>query len=81
MVSAGGEEDSFVLMGIGPNQNTMLMELLNGRKLKRGDVVVYEVLPFFRTYNTELAVTFSIGPACAKTRGGCLSSRLQRGHR
>ncbi len=62
MVSTGGEEDSFVLMGIGPNQNTMLMELLNGRKLKRGDVVVYEVLPFFRTYNTELAVTFSIGP-------------------
>ncbi len=62
MISAGAEEDTFVLMGIGPNQNTMLMELLNGRKLRKGDVVVYEVLPFFRTYNTELAVTFSLKP-------------------
>jgi Xaa-Pro aminopeptidase len=63
MLSAGGEEDTFVLMGIGPNQNAMLMELLNGRKLRRGDVVVYETLPFYRLYNTELAVTFSLGPA------------------
>ena len=62
MISAGAEEDTFVLMGIGPNQNTMLMELLNGRKLRKGDVVVYEVLPLFRTYNTELAVTFSLKP-------------------
>jgi Xaa-Pro aminopeptidase len=62
MISAGAEEDTFVLMGIGPNQNTMLMELLNGRRLRKGDVVVYEVLPFFRTYNTELAVTFSLKP-------------------
>jgi Xaa-Pro aminopeptidase len=65
MLSSGGEEDSFVLMGIGPNQNAMLMELLNGRKLNKGDVVVYEALPFYRLYNTELAVTFSLGPASA----------------
>jgi Xaa-Pro aminopeptidase len=65
MVAAGGEEDTFVLMGIGPNQNAMLMELLHGRKLGRGDVVVYETLPFYRLYNTELAVTFSLGPASA----------------
>jgi Xaa-Pro aminopeptidase len=65
MLSAGGEEDTFVLMGIGPNQNTMLMELLNGRRLSRGNVVVYETLPFYRLYNTELAVTFSLGPASA----------------
>ena len=62
MLSAGAEEDTFVLMGIGPNQNRMLMELLNGRRLRKGDVIVYEVLPFFRTYNTELAVTFSLKP-------------------
>ena len=61
MLAAGAEEDTFVLMGIGPNQNAMLMELLNGRKIRRGDVVVYEALPFYRLYNTELAVTFSLG--------------------
>jgi Xaa-Pro aminopeptidase len=65
MLSAGGEEDTFVLMGIGPNQNAMLMELLNGRRLGRGNVVVYETLPFYRLYNTELAVTFSLGPSLA----------------
>ena len=68
MLSAGGEEDTFVLMGIGPNQNAMLMELLNGRKLSRGNVVVYETLPFYRLYNTELAVTFSLGPASARQK-------------
>lgn len=66
MISAGGEEDTFVLMGIGPNSNAMLMELLNGRKLRRGNVVVYETLPFYHLYNTELAATFSLGPASAK---------------
>lgn len=68
MISAGGEEDTFVLMGIGPNPNTMLMELLAGRKLTKGDVVVYETLPFYRLYNTELAVTFSLGPVSAMQR-------------
>jgi Xaa-Pro aminopeptidase len=63
ILSSGGEEDSFILMGIGIDQNTMLMELLNGRKLAKGNVVVYETLPFYHLYNTELAVTFSLGPA------------------
>jgi Xaa-Pro aminopeptidase len=65
MISAGGEEDTFVLMGIGPNDNTMLMEILNGRSLRPGSVVVYEALPFYHLYNTELAVTFSVGPVNA----------------
>ena len=65
MIAAGGEEDTFVLMGIGPNENTMLMELLNGRSLRQGSVVVYEALPFYHLYNTELAVTFSVGPVPA----------------
>src|SRR5579862_3437158 len=79
MLSSGGEEDSFVLMGIGPNQNAMLMELLNGRKLSKGDVLVYEALPFYRLYNTELAVTFSLGPDSATQERvcGCLSGSLQ----
>lgn len=63
MLSAGGEEDSFVLMGIGPDQNAMLMGLLNGRRLGKGGVLVYETLPFYHLYNTELAVTFSLGPS------------------
>ena len=78
MIAAGGEEDTFVLMGIGPNQNAMLMELLNGRKLRRGDVVVYETLPFYRLYNTELAVTFSLGPRLGDSEAcrRCLSGGL-----
>lgn len=62
MYRLGAEEDTFVLMGIGPNDNTMLMEPLNGRTLHKGDTLVYETLPFFHLYNTELAVTFSAGP-------------------
>jgi Xaa-Pro aminopeptidase len=65
MIAAGGEEDTFVLMGIGPNQNAMLMELIDGRTLSKGNVIVYETLPFYRLYNTELAVTFSLGPVSA----------------
>ena len=61
MRRSGAEEDTFVLMGIGPNSNPMLMEGLNGRTLRKGDVVVYETLPYYRVYNTELAVTFSLG--------------------
>jgi Xaa-Pro aminopeptidase len=61
MRRAGAEEDTFVLMGIGPNPSAMLMEGLNGRKLRKGNVVVYETLPFYRLYNSELAVTFSLG--------------------
>jgi Xaa-Pro aminopeptidase len=57
----GGTEESFVLLGIGPSDNPMLMKGLNGFRLKKGDVLVYETLPFYHDYNTELAVTFSIG--------------------
>jgi Xaa-Pro aminopeptidase len=62
MRRAGAEEDSFVLMGIGPNPSAMLMEGLNGRKMRKGNVIVYETLPFYLLYNSELAVTFSLGP-------------------
>ncbi len=61
MLRTGAGEDTLVLMGIGPSSNAMLMEALNGRKLRKGDVVVYETLPFYRLYNTELAATYSIG--------------------
>ena len=62
MRRAGAEEETFVLMGIGPNPSAMLMEGLNGRQLRKGNVIVYETLPFYRLYNSELAVTFSLGP-------------------
>ena len=61
MLRSGADEDTQVLMGIGPNANTMLMEALNGRRLKRGDVLVYETLPYYRLYNTEVAATYSLG--------------------
>ena len=68
MISRGADENTFVLMGIGPNRNPMLMEGLNARTLRGGDVVVYETLPFYRLYNTELAVTFSIGKPSPKQK-------------
>ncbi len=64
----GADEDTFVLLGIGPNQNPMLMESLNSRKINGGNVVVFEVLPYYRHYNTELAVTFSVGTVSARQK-------------
>jgi Xaa-Pro aminopeptidase len=61
----GAGEETFVLMGTAPNENPMLMQGLNGLRLKKGDVLVYETLPFYQNYNTELAVTFSLGKPSA----------------
>jgi Xaa-Pro aminopeptidase len=65
MRTRGCDEDTFVLMGIGPSRNPMIMEALNGRTIRSGDVIIYEVLPFYGLYNTELAVTFSLGQPSA----------------
>jgi Xaa-Pro aminopeptidase len=64
----GADEDTFVLMGMGPSANPMLMEGLSGRRVPPDGVVVFEVLPYYRHYNTELAVTFSVGRVNARQR-------------
>lgn len=61
MLRSGADEDTQVLMGIGPSANAMLMDPLNGRRLKKGDILIYEALPFYRLYNTEVAATFALG--------------------
>jgi Xaa-Pro aminopeptidase len=88
MRTRGCDEDTFVLMGIGPSRNPMIMEALNGRTIRMGDVIIYEVLPFYRLYNTELAATFSLGqpsPVQKKAAEACQAaygagvSRIQPG--
>lgn len=59
----GADEDTFILMGLGPNENPMLMEGLAERRVEPDSVVIFEVLPYYRHYNTELAVTFQVGRA------------------
>jgi Xaa-Pro aminopeptidase len=61
MIAAGADENSFGLIGVAAGPDTELAEPLHGITYGRDDVVVYEALPFYRMYNTELMGAVALG--------------------
>jgi Xaa-Pro aminopeptidase len=66
MIAAGGDENSFALIGLAGGADAELAEPLHGAVYGQDDIVVFESLPFFRMYNTELMGAIALGTVAAE---------------
>lgn len=66
MVAAGGDENSFALLGLASDAHVELAAPLHGRRLGPADVVVLEALPYVKGYNAEYMAALPVGPVAAE---------------